>query len=193
MASCCQCEMCTDLCPRNLLGHPIEPHLFMRAATSGTTQDVGPFLNTFFCCSCGLCEMYSCNQGLAPRTLITEYKNGLRANGVKPPKVEAAPVKKQRSLRRVPISRLRARLGLDQYNVKAPLDESYIIVDQVRIKLSQHIGAPAVPVVKVGDMVEEGQKLGEAAPNALSLPVHASIVGVVTEINDREIVIRATK
>lgn len=193
MASCCQCEMCTDLCPRNLLGHPIEPHLFMRAATSGTTQDVGPFLNTFFCCSCGLCEMYSCNQGLAPRTLITEYKNGLRANGVKPPKVEAAPVKKQRSLRRVPISRLRARLGLDQYNVKAPLDESYIIVDQVRIKLSQHIGAPAVPVVKVGDMVEEGQKLGEAAPNALSLPVHASIAGVVTEINDREIVIRATK
>ena len=25
-ASCCQCTMCTDLCPRNRLGHPIEPH-----------------------------------------------------------------------------------------------------------------------------------------------------------------------
>ena len=30
-AACCQCTMCTDLCPRHLLGHPIEPHKFMRA------------------------------------------------------------------------------------------------------------------------------------------------------------------
>lgn len=193
MASCCQCEMCTDLCPRNLLGHPIQPHLFMRAATSGSTQDVGTFLNTFFCCSCGLCEMYSCNQDLTPRTLITEYKGGLRANGVKPPKVEPAPVKKARPLRRVPISRLRARLGLDIYNVKAPLDESYIIVDHVRIKMSQHIGAPAVPIVKVGDLVKEGQKIGEAAENALSLPVHASIDGVVTSVSAQEIEIRVRK
>lgn len=193
MASCCQCEMCTDLCPRNLLGHPIQPHLFMRAATSGTTQDVGPFLNTFFCSSCGLCEMYSCNQGLSPRSLIAEYKAGLRANGVKPPKVEAGPVKKQRPLRRVPISRLRARLGLEKYNVKAPIDESIIIVDQVKEKLSQHIGAPAVPVVKVGDVVKEGQKIAEAAENALSLPIHASIDGVVTDVTNRDITIRAQK
>ena len=102
-------------------------------------------------------------------------------------------MKKQRELRRVPISRLRARLGLDKYNVKAPLDESYIVVDHVRIKLSQHIGAPAVPCVKVGDTVKEGQKIGEAVENALSLPVHASIGGIVTEVNDREIVIRAAK
>lgn len=193
MASCCQCEMCTDLCPRNLLGHPIQPHLFMRAATSGTTQDVGVFLDTFFCSSCGLCEMYSCNQGLSPRSLIAEYKAGLRANGVKPPKVEAAPVKRQRELRRVPITRLRARLGLDRYNVKAPLDESYIIADQVKMKLSQHIGAPAVPVVKIGDTVKEGQKIAQAAENALSLPVHASIDGVITDITDRDITIRAVR
>ncbi len=193
MASCCQCEMCTDLCPRNLLGHPIQPHLFMRAATSGTTQDVGPFLNTFFCSSCGLCEMYSCNQGLSPRSLIAEYKAGLRANGIKPPKVEAGPIKAQRALRRVPISRLRARLGLEKYNVKAPIDESIIVVDQVKEKLSQHIGAPAVPVVKVGDVVKEGQKIAEAAENALSLPVHASIDGVVTDVTDRDITIRAQK
>ena len=31
MSACCQCRMCTDLCPRHLLGHPIEPHAFMRA------------------------------------------------------------------------------------------------------------------------------------------------------------------
>lgn len=137
--------------------------------------------------------MYSCNQGLSPRSLIAEYKAGLRANGVKPPKVEAGPVKKQRPLRRVPISRLRARLGLEKYNVKAPIDESIIIVDQVKEKLSQHIGAPAVPVVKVGDVVKEGQKIAEAAENALSLPIHASIDGVVTDVTNRDITIRAQK
>ena len=57
-ASCCQCTMCTDLCPRNRLGHPIEPHKFMRAATCKDVQDPNIFINTMFCSSCGLCEMY---------------------------------------------------------------------------------------------------------------------------------------
>ena len=38
-ACCCQCSMCTDLCPRNRLGHPIQPHLFMRAATCKDIQE----------------------------------------------------------------------------------------------------------------------------------------------------------
>ena len=74
---CCQCHECTDLCPRHALGHPIEPHLFMRAAANRDFQDMNPFLNTFFCSGCGLCELYSCPQGLQPRTRITNYKNGL--------------------------------------------------------------------------------------------------------------------
>ena len=48
-ASCCQCTMCTDLCPRNRLGHPIEPHKFMRAATCKDMQDTDTFINTMFC------------------------------------------------------------------------------------------------------------------------------------------------
>ena len=82
MSACCQCEMCTDLCPRNLLGQPITPHMFMRTATSGVTQDLAPYLNTMFCCSCGACELYACPQGLSPRKLISEYKTRLRKNGV---------------------------------------------------------------------------------------------------------------
>ena len=94
-ASCCQCTMCTDLCPRNRLGHPIEPHLFMRAATCKDIQDPNIFINTMFCCSCGLCELYSCMQNLSPRSLMAEYKAGLRANGIKPPQgVVPAPDRK---------------------------------------------------------------------------------------------------
>lgn len=192
MASCCQCQMCTDLCPRNLLGHPIEPHAFMRAATSGTTQDLAPFLNTMFCVSCGLCEMYSCMQGLSPRSLIQDYKMGLRAQGVPVPKgIEAAPVKREFSYRKVPVKRLQSRLGLDVYESKALLDEQEVTTKLVKIKLSQHIGAPATAIVKAGDEVTKGQVIGAAKENALSIPVHASIDGVVTDVNERTVTIKA--
>jgi len=57
---CCQCEECTNLCPRNMLGHPIEPHLFMRSAANQDFQNLNIFLDTFFCCSCGICELFAC-------------------------------------------------------------------------------------------------------------------------------------
>ena len=38
-SSCCQCETCTSLCPRHALGHPIEPHKFMRSAANKDFQD----------------------------------------------------------------------------------------------------------------------------------------------------------
>ena len=120
MAACCQCQMCTDLCPRHLLGHPIAPHAFMRAASSGTAQDIKPLIDTMFCSQCGLCEYYSCFQSLSPRTLIGEYKMGLRKNGVPIPKgIEAKPVFPDRKLRAVSKERLTARLGLSQLPAQA--------------------------------------------------------------------------
>ena len=59
MSACCQCRMCTDLCSRNLLGHPINPSEFMKSATSGTAENINPFVNTLFCSQCGICEMYA--------------------------------------------------------------------------------------------------------------------------------------
>lgn len=191
MGTCCQCEMCTDLCPRNLLGHPITPHLFMRSATSGVTRDLEPFINTFFCCECGICEMYACPQGLAPKTMISEYKKGLRSAGVKIPDItQEIIVNEARDLRRVPVKRLTSRLGLAKYDKPACIDEKTINPEIVRIPLCQCIGAPAVPIVKNGDKVKVGQKIGEAKEGALSLPVHSSINGVVKLITDYEIIIR---
>lgn len=194
MASCCQCQMCTDLCPRHLLGHPIEPHEFMRAATSMSTKNVKPFLDTLYCSACGLCEMYSCTQGLSPRSLIAEYKRGLAANGIRPEKgLKPDAVDKARPYRAVPIERLIARIGLKKYNVAAPLTEDTAACGLVKIKLSQHIGAPAVPVVKTGDKVKQGQILAKAKQDSLSLPVHCSIDGTVIEVNDSFIRIERTE
>ena len=47
--------------------------------------------------------------------------------------------------------------------------------DTVRLPMSQHVGLPAVPAVKISDEVLRGQVIGEAAPNGLSLPVHSPI------------------
>ena len=52
------------------------------------------------------------------------------------------------------------------------------------IPLSMHAGAPANPVVAVGDYVKVGQVIGEAA-GFISAPVHASVSGTVVAIEDR--------
>jgi electron transport complex protein RnfC len=52
---------------------------------------------------------------------------------------------------------------------------------EVIIPLQQHIGAPCEPLVKEGERVEVGQKIGEASA-FVSAPVHSSVSGVVKEI-----------
>ena len=49
--------------------------------------------------------------------------------------------------------------------------------------MSMHIGAPATPIVKVGDEVKVGTKIAEAG-GAVSAPIHASVSGKVTAIRD---------
>lgn len=193
-SSCCQCETCTSLCPRHALGHPIEPHKFMRSAANQDFQDTSVFLNTMFCSSCGLCENFSCPQGLSPRSLIADYKAGLRKAGVKPPAgVVPAPVQESRQYRKVPEERLAARLGLSKYDVEAPLQEdgywkSKDIIHKVKIPLSQHIGAPAVPVAESGAKVKAGDMIAKPG-NGLSVAIHASMDGTVREVTEKYIVI----
>ena len=119
---------------------------------------------------------------------MAEYKAGLRANGIKPPQVEAAPVGEEREYRKVPMERLMARLDLTKYNKEAPLDESEVPVRKVKILLSQHIGAPASAIVKVGDKVSCGQMIAEPA-KGLSVGIHASIDGTVSEVSDKYVII----
>ena len=188
---CCQCRTCTDLCPRNNLGHPIDPALFMRAAANGDFRDMNPYINANFCSSCGVCEMYACPQSLAPRSLLADMKFGLKKAGVRPPQgVQAASVQESRAYRKVPEERLMARLGLTKYDKDAPLDDQVVPVKKVTINLSQHIGAPAKAQVAIGDQVTEGQRIAEPA-QGLSVAIHASISGVVTHVSDKAVVIEA--
>jgi electron transport complex protein RnfC len=60
--------------------------------------------------------------------------------------------------------------------------EKMIIPQKIVIHLSQHIGAPAKPIVKVGDLVLAGQKIAESG-GFVSIPMHSSISGKVTKID----------
>ncbi|MHB8961639.1 MAG: electron transport complex subunit RsxC [Saccharofermentanales bacterium] len=52
---------------------------------------------------------------------------------------------------------------------------------KVRIPMSMHIGAPCQPMVKAGDDVAVGQKIGDS-PSYMSVPIHSSISGTVTAV-----------
>ena len=56
--------------------------------------------------------------------------------------------------------------------------------ETVVIPLSMHAGAPATPIVAVGDSVQVGQKIGESA-GFISCTVHSSVSGTVVAIEDR--------
>ena len=55
--------------------------------------------------------------------------------------------------------------------------------DILVIPMAQHIGAPCVPLVKKGDLVTMGQKIGDN--QGLSVPVHASVSGKVKAVEMR--------
>ena len=190
MAACCHCHYCTDLCPRNLLGHPIDPAAFMRVASHMKADVVKPYVDSYFCCGCALCEMYACGQGLSPRALLAATKAGLRSGGVAAPKdVQPKAVPKVREYRRVPVARLTARLGVTKYDRPAPIVEQDVAVKKVTIPLSQHIGVPATPIVKKGDTVVVGQPIAAAADGKLSVAIHASVNGKVTAVSEKSVTI----
>jgi electron transport complex protein RnfC len=57
---------------------------------------------------------------------------------------------------------------------------------QVVIPINQHLGAPNKAVVAVGDAVKRGQVIADAAaPGPMTVPVHASIAGIVKKIEMR--------
>ena len=188
-SSCCQCRTCTDMCSRHALGHPIEPHKVMRAVANHDTSDMSVFVNTAYCSGCGICEKYACPQGLSPKSIIQAFKGGLRAAGIKVEKVDPAPVLEDRELRKLPVHRLAARLDLTRYDKPAPFEDTTPTTKLVKIPMSQHIGAPATPIVSVGDTVKKGQLIGEPK-DGLSVAIHCSIDGVVQKVSDKEVVVK---
>ena len=108
-----------------------------------------------------------------------------------PQGISADMVSPNRESRLVSKERLTARLGLSKYDVEARLVDEQVEAKQVKIALTQHIGAPAVAAVAKGDAVTLGQVIGAAAEGKLGVNTHASISGTVVDVNDRFVTIKA--
>lgn len=189
-SACAQCRICTDMCPRFLLGHNIQPHKLMRSLNYQVGDIEGESMAQL-CCQCNLCELFSCPMGIYPKTTNTYFKEKLAKEKVRYiPNKETYEVKKSREYRLVSSKKLIARLGLRKYDEKAPLTDMTLTPELIGIALSQHVGAPVQPIVRVGDSVTEGQMIGKTPHNALGANIHSSFAGEVAEINEEVIVVR---
>lgn len=193
---CDQCSLCTELCPRYIMGYPIEPHKVMRTLLmTGEAKQRGS-LWAQYCCECNICSYIACPEQLDPKNICVDGKKILRESGLSRSAAELEtlwrdphPVRKGRE---IPIATLMTRLGLRPYDKKAV----FVRFDgwrpsHVCIPLASHVGAPAVPVVRPGDQVRRGDVIGSVDSDKLGCPVHASIDGRVTAIGSRTIEITA--
>lgn len=188
-SACDQCSLCTELCPRYLLGYDIQPHKVMRGLLFSQADRKTWNEWALLCCECQLCTLYSCPENLAPGKICVTAKKDLgekkigwknsALNAGKAPKVH--PI---REYRLVPTGQLMARLGLMDYKADAPLLEGEYTPEAVRIPLKQHVGVAATALVKAGQKVRRGEKIGDVPADQLGTPVHASIDGTVTAVTD---------
>lgn len=183
-AVCCQCNQCTQLCPRTALGFDVQPHKIMRVAATGIAGLVGDVNGLLACSGCGLCTYYACNFGLLPSVMMVEFKNKLTDAGVRPQSENHINTDTALRLKRVPTDRLIARMGLSAYDVPAPLIKKKIEFRRVKIPLLMHAGKPAEPTVSVGDAVKCGSLIAKIPEQALGAAVHSSIDGKVVKIAD---------
>lgn len=189
--ACCHCSLCTEACPRNLLGHKLYPDKLMRIASYGSTCDLNSkATDAFLCSECGLCERV-CVMGLQPWKLNKFLKGQLNANGIKNPNHnKPTETNTFREYRKFPVNKLKARLGIEKYDVSAPIekeDNKYfklVVIDRI-----QHIGAKTEPIVNIGDRVYRGQLIGEVPEKKLGAKIHASIAGFVKDITEKSIII----
>lgn len=183
-AACIQCTACTQLCPRHMLGHPIEPHRIMRKMALG--GELFSMLNdpiiqsAQMCCECGVCEVFACPMGLQPRSINALLKKELGKAHIRC-QVPDAQLQDDpaRESRKIPSRRIAARAGVGKYYDYEIKEFRCAEPDSVRIPLQMHIGAPCVPCVTPGASVSAGDLIAAPADGALGANIHASISGTV--------------
>ena len=185
--ACCQCTRCTDMCPRNLLGYPLEPHKMVRTAMGVAEVMPEMVISATLCCGCGVCEDLACNQGISPKAVIDNYKKLLSQNRLRFDKDGDYSVRAEREYRMIPYKKWMSMLGVSKFDKDTDFGGEMNDFSRVELSLSRHIGKPSIPTVNDGDIVKVGDLIAKAA-DGLSLPQHASISGRVTLGNDKIII-----
>jgi Na+-translocating ferredoxin:NAD+ oxidoreductase RnfC subunit len=181
-SACDQCSYCTEFCPRYLLGYEVQPHKVMRSL--GFTLTGGDIWNQWseLCCACGLCTLYACPEDLYPKEACDDGKKDRRSAGLKFVQQKPVEVHPMKEYRRVPLSQLRKRLQVEDYEGETPYQDLDCRPASVRIKLRQHAGQTAEATVKAGAKVGKGQVIGKVEDSKLGATIHSSIDGRVRAV-----------
>ena len=181
-SACDQCSYCTEFCPRYLLGYDVQPHKVMRSLAFSTTG--ADIWNQWaeLCCACGICTLYACPEDLYPKEACDQGKADRRAAGLKFTQQRPVQVHPMKEYRRIPLAQLRKRLHIEEYERETPFEALELKPAAVRIKMKQHAGQSATPVVAAGAKVKKGQVVGRVEEGKLGADVHASIAGKVRAV-----------
>jgi len=181
-SACDQCSYCTEFCPRYLLGYEVQPHKVMRSL--GFTSTGADIWNQWseLCCACGLCTLYACPEDLYPKEACDQGKRDQRAAGLKFVQQRPVEVHPMKEYRRVPLSQLRKRLQVEEYERETPFAEVRCRPAVVRIKMQQHAGQAAAPTVNRGQKLKKGEPVGRVEDAKLGAHVHASVDGTVRKV-----------
>jgi len=190
-SACDQCSYCTEFCPRYLLGYEVMPHKVMRSLGFTATGAANWNQWAELCCACGLCTLYACPEDLYPKEACDQGKHDRRTAGLKFVQQKPVEVHPMKEYRRVPLSMLRKRLKVEEYERETPFEPGECHPAAVRIKLKQHAGAPAEPVIPEGAGVRKGQTIGRVRAGELGADIHASIEGRASRITSEFIEIVA--
>lgn len=183
-SACDQCVFCTSLCPRYLLGHPIQPHKSMRSLMFTPIGESVPEMHAMACCECNLCTLISCPEGLYPGSVSALSKrlagsNGMKFDGDQFQSNGPHPLIKYR---RTPTSKIKRILDLNRFGDTGPLTNFSFAPKVLSVPLRQHIGKTAEPVVSVGDLVQAGDKIATVGSD-LGSEIHAPMAGKVVNIS----------
>lgn len=189
-SACCGCYRCTEMCPRHQLGYPLEPHKMIRAALGNAAIDNPKLIESAsLCCSCGVCAEVCC-QEISPKDVIINLRGILAKNKMKFVADCDYPVNPDRPYRAIQSGKWKDMLGVLKFDAIPEYIPKKLKASRVEIPMSQHIGAPSVPAVNVGDTVTEGQLIANAG-SGLSVPQYASISGKITAVDPTKIIIEA--
>ena len=186
-AACIQCTFCTQLCPRHMLGHPLQPHRIMRKMAMNmphqdnneTTKDhwILPELledkdirQAAICSECG-------PMGLQPRVVNSLIKGELAQAGIRYSREgDTWEADANRPYRKVPTKRIAARAGVGAYYHIDGHTYKEETTSKVVLPLKMNIGVPAEPVISDGAHVEKGQLIaacpeGKLGAKTCALPI----------------------
>ncbi len=182
--ACIDCSLCSQLCPRQMIGHDISPHkvmhYFSKVEMGTEVVDNEILRGALICSSCGVCEIIACPRGLSPRQVNNYVKREFAKQNIRykneKTEFEIDPI---RDCKATTSNNILIKFGLLPY-VAYQLDEVKVIdTDEVFIPLNMHIGSPSIPIVNAGDKVDVGDLIAKTPAGALGANIHASISGNV--------------